>query len=157
MDHHLLVLIEQTSNSDFSSDTELPTVISGLSEVQVRGPLADQAKFKDRQFRPGEIRSGRLTGNPEHRGLVPVETVAQTPTTESVVSQPLRTEASGVTQPITGTVPRSQAQPKTTKTKKVAPKVPKKPKAPTAPSQEDLEFKDYYADDQNPGLELLQS
>ena len=85
MDYHLLALIEQSDDSDFNSDTELPTVISGLSEIQVRGPLADQAKFKDRQFRPGEIRSGRLTGNPEHRGLVPVETVAQTSTTESIV------------------------------------------------------------------------
>ena len=101
MDYHLLALIEQSDDSDFNSDTKLPTVISGLSEIQVRGPLANQAKLEDRQFRPGEAWSGRLTGNPEHRGLVLVETVAQTPTTESVVSQPLRTEASCVTQPIT--------------------------------------------------------
>ena len=150
MDYHLLALIEQSDDSDFNSDTELPTVISGLSEIQVRGPLTNQARFKDRQFRPGEIRSGRLTGNPEDRGLVPVGTVAQTSTTESIVSQPLRTDASGVTQPLTGAVPRRQAQPKTPKTKKAAPKAPKKSKAPTAPSQEDLEFKDFYVDDQNP-------
>ena len=91
MDHHLLALIEQSDDSDFSSDTKFPTVISGFSEIQVRGPLVDQGRFKDKQFTPGEVQSGRLTGNPEHRGLVPVETVAQTPTTESVVSQPLRT------------------------------------------------------------------
>ena len=36
MDHHLLAIIEQSKDSDFSSDTEFPTVISGLSEIQVR-------------------------------------------------------------------------------------------------------------------------
>ena len=76
MDHHLLALIEQSEDSDFNSDTEFPTVISGFSEIQVRGPLVDQAKVK--QFRPGVIRSGRLTGNLEHRGLIPVETSSQT-------------------------------------------------------------------------------
>ena len=84
MDHHLLALIEQSDDSDFNSDTEFPTVISGFSEIQVRGPLADQAKVK--KFRPGVIRSGRLTRNPEHRGLIPVETSSQTQTTDSVVS-----------------------------------------------------------------------
>ena len=116
MDHHLLALIEQSEDSDFNSDTEFPTVISGFSEIQVRGPLVNQAKAK--KFRPGVIRSGRLTGNPEHRGLIPVETSSQTPTTDSVVSQPLRTEASGVAQPSLGAVPRIQAQPKAPKTKR---------------------------------------
>ena len=68
MDYHLLALIEQSDDSDFSSDTEFPTVISGFSEIQARGPLVDHAKFKDRPFTPGVIRSGRLTGNPEHQG-----------------------------------------------------------------------------------------
>ena len=150
MDYHLLALIEQLDDSDFSSDSKFPTVISGFSEIQSKGPLANQARFKDKTFRPGLIRSGRLTGNPDDTGLVSVGTVAQTPTTESIVSQPLGTEASGVTQPLTGAIPRRQAQPKTPKTKKVAPKAPKKSKAPTAPSQEDLEFKDFYVDNQNP-------
>ena len=66
MDHHLLALIEQSDDSDFSSDTKFPIVISGFPEIQVRGPLVNQAKFEDRQFRPGVVRSGRLTGNPEH-------------------------------------------------------------------------------------------
>ena len=47
-------------------------------------------------------------------------------------------------------MPHIQAQPKAPKTKKAAPKAPKKSKAPTAPFQGDLEFKDFYADDQNP-------
>ena len=110
-------------------------MIYGFSEIQVRGPLVDQGKFKDRQFRPGVVRSGRLTGNPEHQGLIPVETSTQTPTTDSVISQPLRTEASGVAQPSLGAVPRIQSQPKAPKTKKAAPKAPKKCKAPTAPSR----------------------
>ena len=55
MDYHLLALIEQLDDSDFSSDSEFPTVISGFSEIQSRGPLANQAKFKDKTFRPGVI------------------------------------------------------------------------------------------------------
>ena len=118
MDYHLLALIEQLDDSDFSSDSEFPVVISGFSEIQSKGPLADQAKYKDRIFRPGLIRSGRLTGNPDNTGLVSVGTVALTPTTDSIVSQPLGTEASGATQPSTGAIPRRPIQPKTPKTKK---------------------------------------
>ena len=106
MDYHLLALIEQSDDSDFNSDTELPTVISGLSEIQVRGPLVDQARYEDRQFRPGVIRSGRHTGNPQHLGLIPVETSNQAQTTDSVVSQPLRTGVSSAAQPSLGAVPR---------------------------------------------------
>ena len=101
MDYHLLALLEQSSDSDFSSETEFPTVIPRFQEVQERGPLANQAKFKDRIFRPGERWSGRLTRNPELTGSVTVETTTQTTTTVSVVNQPLRTETRGVSQPIT--------------------------------------------------------
>ena len=149
MDYHLLALIEQSEDSDFSSDTKFPTVISGFSEIQSRGSLVDQAKFKDRPNRPGIIWSGRLTGNPENLGFIPVETTTQTPTTDSVVSQPLITEARGVAQPSLGAVPRSHVQPKAPKTNKVAPKAPTKSKAPTTPFQGDLEFEDLYAEDQN--------
>ena len=133
MDYHLLAILEQSEESDFDSETEFPTVVSGISEIQSKGYLVDQAKFKDRTFRPGIIQSSRLTGNPENLGFIPVETTTQTPTTDSVVSQPLITEASGVDQPSLGAVPRSQAQPKAPKTKKVAPKAPTKSKAPTTP------------------------
>ena len=148
MDHHLLALIEQSEDSDFSSDTEFPTVISGLSEIQVRRPLVNQAKAK--QFRPGVIRSGRLTGNPQHWGLNLVETSNQTQTTDSVVSQPLRTEASSVAQPSLGAVPCVQNQTKVPNKKRGIFKAPKKSKAPTTTSQDDLEFRDFYAEDQNP-------
>ena len=144
MDYHLLALIEQLDDSEFSSDTEFPTVISGFSEIQSKGYLVDQAKFKDRTFRPGIIQSSRLTGDPENLGFIPVEATTQTPTTDPVVNQPLITEASGVAQPSLGAVPHSQAQPKAPKTKKAA------PKAPTTPFQGDLEFEDLYAEDQNP-------
>ena len=100
-------------------------MISGFSEIQSKGYLVDQAKFKDRTFRPGIIQSSRLTGHPKNLGFIPVEATTQTPTTDPVVNQPLITEASGVAQPSLGAVPRSQAQPKTPKTKKVAPKAPK--------------------------------
>ena len=45
MDYHLLALIEQSSESDISSENEFPTVIPGFQEIHVRGPLANQAKF----------------------------------------------------------------------------------------------------------------
>ena len=108
MDHHLLAIIEQSEDSDLSSDTKFPTVISGLSEIQVRRPVVNQANAK--QFRPGVIRVGRHTGNPQHLGLIPVETSNQAQTTESVVSQPLRTGVSSAAQPSLGAVPRVQNQ-----------------------------------------------
>ena len=124
-------------------------MISGLSEIQVRRPLVNQAKAK--QFRPGVIRSGRHTGNPQHLGLIPVETSNQAQTTDSVVSQPLRTGVSSAAQPPLGAVPRVQNQAKAPKKRRGIFKAPKKSKAPTTKtSQEDLEFRDFYAEDQNP-------
>ena len=94
MDYHLLASKEQSSESDISSENKYPTVIPGFQEIQVRGPLGNQAKFADRIFRAGSRWSARLTGNPEHTGSVMVETTSQSTTTESVVTQPIRTESS---------------------------------------------------------------
>ena len=123
-------------------------MISGFSEIQVRGPLVNQAKAK--KFRPGVIRSGRHTGNPQHLGLILVKTSNQAQTTESVVSQPFRTGVSSAAKPSLGAVPRVQDQTKVPKKKRGIFKAPKKSKAPTTTSQEYLEFKDSYAEDQNP-------
>ena len=144
MDYHLLAILEQSEESDFDSETEFPTVVSGFSEIQSKGYLVDQVKFKDKVFRPGSIRSARLIGDPENQGFIPVEVTTQTPTTNPTVNQPLVTEASGGVQPSLGAIPRRQAQPKAPKIKKAAPKVP------TTPFQGDLEIEDLYAEDQNP-------
>ena len=81
MDYHLLAILEQSEESDFDSETEFPTVVSGFSEIQSKGYLVDQVKFKDKVFRPGSIRSARLIGDPENQGFIPVEVTTQTPTT----------------------------------------------------------------------------
>ena len=94
MDYHLLAILEKSEDSDFDSETEFPTVVSGFSEIQSTGDLVNQAKFKDRVFGPGSIWSARLAGNSENRGLIPVEGTTQTTTTNPTVTQPL-TEASG--------------------------------------------------------------
>ena len=107
MDYHLLAILEQSEESDFDSETEFPTVVSGFSEIQSKGDLVDQARFKDKVFRPGGIRSARLAGDSENRGFIPVEVTTQTPTTNPTVNQPLRTEASGGIQPSLGAIPHS--------------------------------------------------
>ena len=53
MDSQLLALIEQSSESDLSSEGENSAVIPGFQEIQVAGSLLDQAKFKDWIFRAG--------------------------------------------------------------------------------------------------------
>ena len=93
MDYHLLALIEQSSDSDLSSGGEYSAVIPVFQEIQTKGPLSNQAKFKDRIFAAGSRWSARLTGNPELTGSVTVETTSQTTTTESVVTQLIRIEA----------------------------------------------------------------
>ena len=143
MDYHLLAILEKPEDSDFDSETEFPTVVSGFSEIQPKGDLVNQAKFKDKVFRPGSIRSARLAGDSENRGFIPIEVTTQTTTTNPTVTQPL-TEASGGIQPTLGAIPRRQSQTKAPKTKKKA------PKAPTTPFQGDLDFRDFYAEDQNP-------
>ena len=127
MDYHLLAILEQSEESDFDSETEFPTVVSGFSEIQPKGDLVNQAKFKDRVFRPGSIRSARLTGDSENRGFIPVEVTTQTPKPNPTVNQPLITEASGGIQPSLGAIPCSQAQTKAPKAKKAAPKAPTTP------------------------------
>ena len=47
-------------------------------------------------------------------------------------------------------MPRVQDQTKAPKKKRGIFKAPKESKAPTTTSQEDLEFRDFYAEDQNP-------
>ena len=143
MDYHLLAILEEPDDSDFDSETEFPTVVSGFSEIQSKGDLINQAKFPDRIFRPGSIRSARLAGDTENEGLIPVEATTQTTTTNSIVT-PSLTEASGGIQPTLGAIPRRQSQPKAPKTKKKA------PKAPSTPFQGDLDFRDFYVEDQNP-------
>ena len=134
MDYHLLALIEQSSDSDISSEGEYSAVIPEFQEIQTKGPLANQAKFADRIFRAGSRWSARLTGNPEHTGSVTVETTSQSTTTESVITQPIRTEV-----PLL-----PQLSPKTTKVKTGNPGVTKIYRAPEPPLQ-GVEFKDYYA------------
>ena len=68
MDYHLLALIEQSSESDISSESEHPSVIPEFQEIQIGGLVANQAKFVDKIFRAGERLSARLTGNPNLRG-----------------------------------------------------------------------------------------
>ena len=93
MDSHLLALIEQSSDSDLSSGGENSVVISGFQEIQAQGSLHNPAKFSNRLFRAGSRWSGRLTGNPEDRGSIRVETTSQLTTTESVIAtQPIRIE-----------------------------------------------------------------
>ena len=65
-----------------------------------------------------------------------VETTSQTTTTESVVTQPIETEAT----------PRPQIPPKTTKAKKGTTGVTKGYRAPEPPLQ-GVDIKDYYAED----------
>ena len=118
-------------------------MVSGFSEIQPKGDLVNQAKFKDRVFRPRGIRSARLAGDSENRGFIPVEVTTQTPTTNPTVNQPL-IEASGGIQPSLGAIPRRQTQSKTPKAKKKA------PQAPTTPFQGDLEIRDIFIEDTNP-------
>ena len=133
MEIHLLALIEQSSDSDLSSGDENSVVISGFQEIQAQGSLHNQAKFKDRLFQAGSRWSGRLSGNPEYRGSITVETTSQSTTTESVVAtQPIRTEV----------LPIPQKQPKTTKVKTGNLGIAKRYKAPVPPLQ-GVEFKDY--------------
>ena len=68
MDYHLLALIEQSSDSDLSFGGEYSAVIPVFQEIQTKGPLSNQAKFKDRIFTAGSQCSARLTGNPELTG-----------------------------------------------------------------------------------------
>ena len=91
MDHHLLAILGKSEDSDFDSETEFPTVVSGFSEIQSKGDLVNQAKarFKDKIFRPGIIKSARLSGDTENQGLIPVEVTTQTPTTTPTINQPL--------------------------------------------------------------------
>ena len=42
MDYHLLAILEQSEESDFDSETEFPTVVSGFSEIQSKGDLVNQ-------------------------------------------------------------------------------------------------------------------
>ena len=133
MDYHLLAILEEPDDSDFDSDTEFPTVVSGLTEFQPRN-LVNQAKFPDRPFRPGNIRSARLAGDSDNQGLIPVVVSTQTPTTNPTVS--------GGIQPSLGAIPRIQTQSKTPKAKKKA------PQAPTTPFQGELE--DIFIEDPNP-------
>ena len=72
MDYHLLALIEQSSESDISSESKYPSVIPIFQEIQIRGPLVNQAKpkFADKIFRARQKLSARLTGNLELRGSV---------------------------------------------------------------------------------------
>ena len=41
MDHHLLAILEKSEDSDFDSETEFPTVVSGFSEIQSKGDLVN--------------------------------------------------------------------------------------------------------------------
>ena len=143
MDYHLLAILEKSEDSDFDSETEFPTVVSGFSEIQSKGDLVNQARFRDKVFRPGSIKSARLAGDTENQGLIPVEVTTQTPTTTPTVNQPLIETSRGI-QSSLGAIPRRQGQSKTPKAKKKA------PKAPTTPFQGDLEIRDFYAEDTNP-------
>ena len=87
MDHNLLAILEETEDSDYEYDYNFPTVVSGLSDIQSRGELVNQARvsFKDRIFRPGVVKSARISGDTERRGLIEVTTQTQT----TSISQPL--------------------------------------------------------------------
>ena len=141
MDRHLLAILEESEDSDFDSEYDFPTVVSGLSDIQSRGDLVNQARvsFKDKIFRPGIVKSARISGDTEKQGLISVEVTTQTQTT--TISQPLigRDIPSSL-----GAIPRRQEQSKTPKTQKKAPQVP------STPFQGDLEIRDFYAEDTNP-------
>ena len=126
MDHHLLAILEKSEDSDFDSETEFPTVVSGFSEIQSKGDLVNQARFRDKVFRPGSIKSARLAGDTENQGLIPVEVPTQTPLTTPIVNQPLFEASRGI-QSSLGAIPRRQIQSKTPKAKKKAPKAPTTP------------------------------
>ena len=137
MDHNLLAILEETEDSDYEYDYNFPTVVSGLSDIQTRGELVHQARvnFKDKVFRPGLVKSARLSGDIERQGLIEVTTQTQT----TSISQPV----TGTDTPSTlGAIPRRQPVIKTPKTKRKAPPVPGTPL--------DLEFRDFYAEDNNP-------
>ena len=53
MDHNLLAILEETEDSDYEYDYNFPTVVSGLSDIQTRGELVNQARvpFKDKIFK----------------------------------------------------------------------------------------------------------
>ena len=139
MDHHLLAILEESEDSDYDYEYDFPTVVSGLSDIQARGSLVNQARvsFKDKIFRPGVVKSARISRDTERQGLISVEVTTQTQTT--TISQPLI----GTGTPSTlGAIPRRQSVIKTPKTKRKAPPVPGTPL--------DLEFRDFYAEDTNP-------
>ena len=67
MDHHLLAILEESEDSDFDYEYDFPTVVSGLSDIQSRGDLVNQARvsFKDKIFRPGIVKSAGILGDTE--------------------------------------------------------------------------------------------
>ena len=67
MDHHLLAILEESEDSDFDYEYAFPTVVSGLSDIQARGSLVNQARvsFKDKIFRPGVVKSARISRDTE--------------------------------------------------------------------------------------------
>ena len=122
MDHNLLAILEETEDSDYEYDFNFPTVVSGLSEIQARGELVNQARvpFKDKIFRPGVVKSARISGDTERQGLIEVTTQTQT----TSINQPV----TGTGTPSTlGAIPRRQSVIKTPKTKRKAPPVPGTP------------------------------
>ena len=55
MDYHLLAILEKPEDSDFDSETEFPTVVSGFLEIQPKG----QSGFSEIQ----PIRPNSKTGS----------------------------------------------------------------------------------------------